>query len=95
MDELQDFTDWFNDKEKGDLPATVALSCQWMIDEVERLRGNPAELKPCPFCGDDGIEIHDGLGGDEQLAVICFMCGSSGGYCDTEAEAIAAWNRRA
>ena len=43
MNELKDFTDWFNDQEPidsdgvGDYSATEGAMFQWMIDEVERL----------------------------------------------------------
>lgn len=68
------------------------------------------KLKPCPFCGGANLSISDcvELGECENfircrsntfVAVVCDYnkggCGASGGYYETETEAIAAWNRRA
>lgn len=55
-----------------------------------------AELSMCPFCGNDHIAIGYS---DDGHTVSCFRgdpcCKSSTGIWPTEAEAIAAWNRRA
>jgi Lar family restriction alleviation protein len=59
-------------------------------------------LAPCPFCGNgphaDG-KWGVGVGGDEagkEFGVICSGCGASSSLtCESESEAIAAWNRRA
>ncbi len=50
------------------------------------------ELKPCPFCGGEALIDGDLLGASW---VICRECGASGAQEDSDAEAIAAWNRRA
>ena len=51
------------------------------------------ELKPCPFCGStDHHHIASVLNGRSQ--VHCEYCGSEGPVCESEASAIAAWNRR-
>lgn len=47
-------------------------------------------LKPCPFCGCNCIRVHF-LG---VVAVYCDGCGARTGSQDTQAEAIAAWNKR-
>lgn len=56
------------------------------------------ELLACPFgcarpdclhCGTDNID------GGQRHQVWCNYCGMTGPHCDTEAEAITAWNRRA
>lgn len=55
-------------------------------------------IKPCPFCGE--VEDAQPCGtGDEydtspQFFVAC-MCGASAIPCDTEDEAVRAWNNRA
>jgi Lar family restriction alleviation protein len=63
-----------------------------------------ADLLPCPFCGGAPFIGHiyvthhlsngDELKG-EQRRLRCRECGSEGAQRNTEAEAIAAWNRRA
>ena len=53
------------------------------------------DLKPCPFCGNEADISWDHY---ECYFVFCFVCGAEGPYADdiirTEAEAIAAWNKR-
>ncbi len=46
------------------------------------------ELKPCPFCGSDDVELH----GDAW--VTCEDCGAETIYCETPEEAIGHWNKR-
>lgn len=55
------------------------------------------ELKPaaCPFCGCPFAVINRPIAGNVKLSVKCPSCHSHGGYGATEAEAIAAWNKRA
>ena len=57
-----------------------------------------SELKPCPFCGDSAFFYPDG--DTEGHSVMCRgvadpSCASNTFGYSTEAEAIAAWNRRA
>lgn len=57
------------------------------------------KLKPCPFCGGkasiDEITANPFSNEDESMwAVGCEKC-NIGWYKETEAEAIATWNRRA
>jgi len=52
-------------------------------------------LEPCPFCGGRGITHRGGL--TSKWAVSCVNCDCKPRLCgfdNTEAEAIAAWNRR-
>lgn len=49
------------------------------------------ELKPCPFCG--GEAQTDFIEGESYL-IECYVCRAETGIKDSEAEAIAAWNRR-
>lgn len=58
------------------------------------------ELKPCPFCGDDGVElamsaVPSALSGGNKQAVFCNMCFAEGPTCEKEDDAIEAWNHRA
>ena len=53
------------------------------------------KLKPCPFCGDfsiSGVEEHGENAG--EWYIYCTGCFTRTAYYNTEAEAIAAWNRR-
>lgn len=57
----------------------------------------PEELKPCPFCGNDNLEVYDyALPGDPRpkCSVNCEICMTVGPQEPTEQEAISAWNRR-
>jgi Lar family restriction alleviation protein len=52
-------------------------------------------LLPCPFCGVSPFApIYDDWPINKHF-VICDECATEGPHADTEAEAIAAWNRRA
>ena len=59
------------------------------------------ELKPCPFCGEEGtIIVRKGKNGwRDRYAVLCDYehggCGAESGWYHYEEEAIEAWNRRA
>ena len=54
----------------------------------------PVALKPCPHCGprpvDPDVWNHTGT----RWMVTCGGCGSSSGSCNTQEQAIAAWNNR-
>ena len=67
------------------------------------------ELKPCPFCGGENIEIStckelEDCANFEECqsigfySIVCNInkggCGASSGYYPTVEEAIEAWNRR-
>ena len=63
-----------------------------------------AELKPCPFCGNEGTLVTRYLNRGKMVAVLCQDCGASARafltedyFIEDEAErkAIEAWNRRA
>lgn len=51
-----------------------------------------AELKSCPFCGGEDLQVINVYGEDYYVdCLTCTACGPSG---DTYEEAIEAWNRR-
>ena len=57
------------------------------------------ELKRCPFCGGEAIEVR--TGGREDIMrrplaywVRCSECDAETALCDSRSDAIAAWNRR-
>lgn len=60
-------------------------------------------LKACPFCGADNPHVETPVRhaeGEDRLKllqpyVLCMRCGGIGPSAPTDAEAIAAWNRRA
>ncbi len=61
------------------------------------------ELKPCPFCGNDGggpiehalhICFQEPDWRDDAWTVQCDKCTATMGYSDSEEEAIEAWNTR-
>ena len=57
-----------------------------------------SELKPCPFCDDFEYDLwlsNTSGNGPTEYNVACLNCGSAGPTARSEAEAIAAWNRRA
>lgn len=62
-----------------------------------KLKEDYSAMKPCPFCGNEVAEIAR----DASLKV-CYVickagkggCGANAAYCETEAEAIAAWQKR-
>lgn len=58
------------------------------------------ELKPCPFCGSATAPAErNAYKSPDYQIVVCAAsnggCGASSGWHETEAEAIAAWSRRA
>lgn len=50
----------------------------------------PQELKPCPICK-SGLLTYIIANHSARIQVMC-ICGCSGGYKETKAEAVAAWN---
>lgn len=57
------------------------------------------ELKPCPFCGSEGLGLKHAprywLEGNGVYWMACSDCGATGSEGRTEALAIEAWNTRA
>lgn len=53
------------------------------------------ELKPCPFCGCEHVEVANyGIQGYRNWWVCCPHCDAQGPAEDTEAEAIRMWQTR-
>lgn len=53
------------------------------------------ELLPCPFCGGEADTMTPEADDMRAATVMCMGCYCTGKECETEAQAIAAWNRRA
>ena len=63
-----------------------------------------SELKPCPFCGGEDVEVINALEAQPEMElvgltkdnwnVVCNECYAAGGTQRTALEAIEAWNRR-
>jgi len=49
------------------------------------------ELKPCPFCGGEQVEMYSPF--QDVYRVVC-ICGACGALSHTQEKAAAAWNRR-
>ncbi len=52
-----------------------------------------AELKPCPFCGSEVIAERQII--PDYNYLVCFKCGCCTKVCETNKEAVKAWNNRA
>jgi Lar family restriction alleviation protein len=52
------------------------------------------ELKPCPFCGNDTVHVHDSYCAGSGFMVLCANCTAEGPLSNTESEAESEWNRR-
>lgn len=52
------------------------------------------EMLPCPFCNCPFVGVSVPAHPRVRMSVKCPSCHSHGGYGNTEAEAIAAWNTR-
>lgn len=57
----------------------------------EELTMKKVELEPCPFCGGKADMDVGNFGG---MVCYCEKCFSQGKQCETEDEAIEAWNNR-
>lgn len=56
------------------------------------------ELKPCPFCGTGGIDMHlcrKFVHDNARFFITCSWCGASTGLYFEEKHAIEMWNKRA
>ena len=71
-------------------PCTVAQGAAYVADEFQR-------PLPCPFCGEqEGVYSEAGTEATGPHAAIVRCSGCNAVHChNTEAEALAAWNRRA
>lgn len=49
------------------------------------------ELKPCPFCGSDGLKLYRKFG---VYCMTCFRCGVDVDLTYGEAESKMMWNKR-
>lgn len=46
-------------------------------------------LKPCPFCGSEEVELHKG-----HFTVYCIACGAEGARFVSDENAVKGWNHR-
>lgn len=53
------------------------------------------DLKPCPFCGNSKRSWLGVENWQQGFNATCWQCKARAAFKPTEAEAIAAWNRRA
>jgi len=53
-----------------------------------------SELKNCPFCNSNGIDLSSIRNRDDMWFVECVECGATFPCFDSKAEAISAWNKR-
>lgn len=62
------------------------------LSQVAPVAATLADHAPCPFCASkiSGVVTN----GDDNFYLSCENCGAEGPTAPTEAEAIAAWNRR-
>lgn len=54
-----------------------------------------SELKLCPHCNGSGRIVSVSGFKSDRYRVVCEQCGASTRECDTEQEAVSAWNMRA
>jgi len=87
--------DWIADNTADDTHAISAEESSTVQAGTEPIT---SQLKPCEECGRGGKTVRvnsDNRALDKNKYVRCGWCGKQTGYYSTEAEAIAAWNRRA
>jgi Lar family restriction alleviation protein len=64
---------------------------------IERDKPKEERFRNCPFCGSSSItieRIYNDNDSDFLSHASCFDCCAESNDCDSEAKAIAAWNRR-
>lgn len=62
------------------------------MNQPPTITPTPADILPCPYCGNEGIPKIRKSDYTNAPQVICIVCICSGPSKFTEAEAIAAWN---
>lgn len=50
------------------------------------------EIKPCPFCGDDAVDIEEIPDNGNIYYVYCIMCAANGPVAGREIDAVDKWN---
>lgn len=58
----------------------------------------PTQLNPCPFCGEEDVELADSevptIHGGKKVAVFCHGCFCEGPVAQSESDAVNLWNAR-
>jgi Lar family restriction alleviation protein len=74
--------------------ATLEIHLPAVIDSTQVVKGlHPRDLKPCPFCGNQG-EVRRDMRFKEGYVVVCEDCGATAGMGFTSRAAVQQWQDR-
>lgn len=72
----------------------IEAAREWMLSASQPVNADADGLLPCPHCGSNDVRVADVSWDDPGFSSYCFACKAHSGAFLTEAEAIAAWNKR-